>query len=172
MLPVIAVALIASIVLAASALILAYALGALWLPAAAILLLGAAWIVGQQLSWRGGAWPMMGLFVVVAAAGAWLELNPILLVVGLIAALSAWDLDGFARQLRRVDAVEQEQGLQRRHLRRLLLVDGLGLLLAVLALNLEIDLSFGVALILGLIALLGLSLGLRPAMGFFRREGG
>ncbi len=163
-----AAALITSIVLAASALILAYALGALWLPAAAILIFGLAWIVGQRLGWRWVAWLMVGSSVVAAAVGAWLDLSPVLLVVGLIAALSAWDLDGFARQLKRVDAVEQKQVLQRRHLRRLLLADGLGLLLAVLAVTVQVDLSFGLALILGLIALLGLS----RAIGFLRRESG
>jgi hypothetical protein len=163
-----AAALITSIVLAASALMLAYAFGALWLPAAAILISGLLWIVGQRLGWRWVALPMVGLFVVVAAVGAWLDLSPVLLLVGLIAALSAWHLDGFARQLQRVDAVERERALQRRHLRRLLLVDGLGLLLAVPALTLQINLNFGLALVLGLIAFLGLS----RAVGFLWREVG
>jgi len=162
-----ATALIASIIAAASALMLAYALGALLLPAAAILFLGVTWVMGQRLSWTWLARLMVGLFVVTAAVGAVLDLSTVLLLVGLIAALSAWHLDGFDRQLKRVDAVDQEQTLQRRHLRRLLLVDGLGLFLAVLALTVQIDLSFGLALVLGLIALLGLS----RAIGFLRREG-
>jgi hypothetical protein len=157
-----------SIVLAASALIAGYGLGALWLPAAAVLVMGVLWILGQRAGWSWFAWLMVVLFTGAAAIGTLLDLNRILLTVGLIASVSAWDLDAFARQLRRVDAVEKELALKRRHLRRLLVVDSLGLLIAVLALAVQIKLSFGLALVLGLVALVGLSRAIR----FFRRESG
>jgi hypothetical protein len=146
----------------------AYALGALWVLAAAIIVLGALWLLRHRLGWLWATWPVVLLLVAAAVAGTWLALNPILLLVGLTAALSAWNLDHFVRQLGEVDAVEQERTLKHLHLRRLLIVDGLGLLLAVLALTIRIRLSFGVALTLGLIALLGLSRAIR----FLRRERG
>ena len=161
-------ALTIGILLAASSLGLGYGLAALWVPLAAILVMGGLWILGQRAGWSWIAWPMVVLFAAAAALGTLLELNRVLLTVGLIAALSAWDLNGFAGQLRRVDAVEQEGTLKRRHLLRLLTVDGLGLLLALLALVVEIKLSFGLALVLGLAALLGLSRAIR----YFRRESG
>lgn len=162
----IANALTTSIILAASALAAAYGLGSLWLPAAALLILAALWILGLRAkrSWIG--WLMLVLFAGAAAFGALLGLNPVLLVFGLIAAVSAWDLGEFARELWRADAVEQEQTLKGRHLRRLLVVDGLALLCALLTLSIQIRLSFGLALVLGLVALLGLS----RAIGFLRRE--
>ncbi len=162
----ISVALTVSIILAASALIVAYGLGALWLPAAGVLALAALWILGRRQNWAWISWLMLTLFAIAAAAGTWLDLKPLPLVAGLIAALSAWGLDDFARQLRHVDAVEREQALKRRHLRRLLIVDGLGLLFAILALKVQIKLRFGLALVLGLVALVGLS----RAIGFLRRE--
>jgi hypothetical protein len=161
-------ALTISIVLAASALTVAYGLGGLWIPAAVVLVVGALWVLGERAGWSWISWPMVVLFAGAAAVGALLSLNHILLLIGLIAALSAWDLDHLARQLDRVDAVEHESAMKRRHLLRLLAVDGLGLLFAVVALLVEIRLSFGLALVLGLVALLGLSCALR----FFRRESG
>jgi hypothetical protein len=167
-LPMISSALAISIVLAASALIAAYGLGALWLPAAGILVLAGLWFVGQQANWPWMSWLMVALFAGAAAFGALLELSPLPLVIGLIAALSAWDLGEFDRQLQRADAVEGEHVLKRRHLRRLLVVDGLGLLCAMVALAVQVRLSFGLALVLGLIALVGLSRAIR----FLRRETG
>jgi hypothetical protein len=153
-------------IIAASTLIAAYGLGGLWLPGALILLLGALWILGQRADWRWLSWLMMILFAITAAVGILLDLTPVLLVVGLIAALSAWDLDEFAHQLRCVDVVEQEQALRRRHLRRLLAADGFGLLFAILALSIQVNLSFGLGVVLGLLALIGLS----RAIGFLRRQ--
>ncbi len=161
-------ALTISIILAASALAVACGLGGLWIPLAAVLVMGALWVLGERAGWRCIAWLMVVLFAGAAAVGALLYLNHILLLIGLIAALSAWDFDYLARQLDRVDAVEHASAMKRRHLLRLLVVNGLGVLFAVLALLVEVRLSFGLALVLGLIALLGLSRALR----FFRREAG
>lgn len=164
--PTIAKALTISIVLATSALAAAYGLGAVWLPMAALFILGAVWILGQRAHWGWIGWLMVVLFAGAAAFGTLLELRPVLLAVGLIGAVSAWDLGEFAREVWRADAVEQEETLTRRHLRRLLTVDGLGLLLVLVTMAIEIRLSFGVALLLGLVALLGLS----RTIGFLRRE--
>lgn len=161
-------ALTVSILAAASAMAAAYALGGRWLPALAVLLLGALWIAVERTGWSWAASLMLGLFSFAATAGAWQGLNPVLLVVGMVGALSAWDLDHFTRQLRSVDDVEEERSLSRRHLRRLLVVDALGLASAGVALTVRVRLSFGVALVLGLVAILGLS----QAIGFVRREGG
>jgi len=164
----ISTALIASIILASSAFIVAYGLGVLWLPTVAILVLGVAWILAPRAAWPWLPWVMMTLLVVIAAVGAWLALRPVPLVVGLVAAVSAWDLDLFVRQLRRVDRVERGDRLKRRHLRRLVAVDGVGLLMAILALTVEIQLTFALALGLGLAALVGLS----RLIVFLRQETG
>lgn len=100
-----------------------------------------------------------------AATGAWLGLDPYLLLLGLIAALSAWDLDAFSRQVQDTDAVKP--ALEGRHLRRLLVVDGIGLVSAGLALTVQVRLSFGLAMAVAIAALVGLS----RAIGFLRRDG-
>ena len=150
-------ALTVSIILASSTLTAGYGLGGYWLPAAGPLALGLLWMAGRRTRWVWIAWPLAGLLVLAAAVGALLGLNPLLLLIGLVAAISAWNLDGFARRMDSVDALEHEGVLKRRHLQRLLLVDGLGLLAGAVALIVRVRLTFGLAVVLGLAALIALS---------------
>jgi hypothetical protein len=158
--------LLASIVLGATALALGFGLAGDWLGVAVVVALGLLWLIGQ---WRGPAWTSsVGLvgFVLLAAAGLLLGLGPGWMLLGLVAALTAWDLDGFLRRLDSVEWVERRSEVERRHLLRLLLVDALGLALAALALGVRLDLSFGYLILLGLVAAWGLG----RAVGFLRRE--
>ena len=133
-----------------------------------ILIPGILWLFGQ---WRGRRWTApVGLVCTVAAAGIglWLDLSLGWMLLGAVAALCAWDLDHFAQRMRAAGRVEDAPALERRHLQRLLLVAGLGLLLAFLSLEIRIRLTFLVALVLGLLTILGLS----RAVAFLRRESG
>ncbi len=145
-----------------------YGLGSQWVWMPAIGILAVLWLFGY---WRGWEW-VASLAVVgytgMAAAGSLSGLGSGWMVGGLVAALCAWDLHRFVLCLRSVERVEAEGALERRHLQRLLAVAGLGLLLAAIALTVEIRLSFLFALLLGTLAVLGLS----RAVSFLRREGG
>jgi hypothetical protein len=159
-----------SIGLTTWALALGYARSGLWAWTSLIVALGGLWLLGQ---WRGWGWmASVGLvfFVVAAAAGLWLNLATGWMLLGVVAALATWDLDHFVQRLRSVGGdetpAEQWRELEQRHLRRLLIVDGLGLLLALVALEIKVKLSFGIAFSLGLLAVLGLS----RVIGFLRRE--
>lgn len=151
------IALILSIVAAAAGLSVALALGALWFPAALIVLLGGIWISAQgvRAGWIG--WAIMALFTAAAAIAAWLDLQQGLVMVGLTGTVSAWDLEHFKRKLEDADVVEGLTGLSRRHLIGVLLADAVGLAAGWAALRLQLQLSFGVAILLGLMALVGLS---------------
>lgn len=150
-------ALIASRILMACSLAAAYGLAELWVPAAAALLMSVPLILGRRRSPIRLAWVTAGMYVAGAAVGAWLDLNAWLLLISVIANLSAWDLYSFARQLETVDVVEQAGVLSQRHLRRLLIVDGLGFLSAGLALTVQLRVGFGLALILAVVALVAVS---------------
>jgi hypothetical protein len=158
--------------LAAVALGLGYGLAGRWagIPAVAALLL--LWLVGRQ-RWRWTATMGLVSFSGAAAAGVLLGLDAAWMVTGLVAALCTWDLDHFARRLQGVDwadgngertALRRE--LERSHLGWLLAVAGLGLLLAALALRVRVRLAFLTAVLLGLLAVLGLS----RAIAFLRGE--
>lgn len=135
----------------------AYGLAELWGPAAAVLLMSMPLILGGRRGSIRLVWVIAGTYVAGAAVGAWLGLNPWPLLISIIANLSAWDLHSFARQLKNVDVVEQARVLSQGHLRRLLIVDGLGLATAGLALTLQLRLGFGLALVLAVVALVAVS---------------
>jgi hypothetical protein len=157
-----------STILATLGLALGYAAGQLWAGAALIVVLGVFWLLGR----RGGrGWvASMGMtcFVGAAALGIWWQLPASAMLAGAVAALAAWDLDDFVQRMQGTDHVVDEDGMARSHLRRLLIVGGVGLLLGGVALGIQIELSFGWALLLGASAILGLS----RARGFARRADG
>jgi len=152
--------------LAAIILAVAYAVGGVWKVSPILLAMGALWWVGQKRHWNLFAPVALVGFVVAAAVGLWMSLPAGWMLAGVVAALSAWDLDYFARRLGSVERVEMRPALERLHLRRLVSVDGLGLLLAGMALVVQYKLSFDVVLVLGLVAVLGLS----QMVSYLRRE--
>jgi hypothetical protein len=157
-----------SIILATLSLGLGYAMGRLWAGAALSVALGVLWLLGRR---RGRGWAAsvgMTCFVGTAALGIWWQLSAPAMLVGSVAALAAWDLDHFTERMRSTDHVVGQDGMVRSHLRRLLIVSGIGLLLGGVALGVQIELSFGWALLLGASAILGLS----RARGFARRADG
>jgi hypothetical protein len=155
----------ASIVLAAGTLALGYGLAGILPGALAAVILGGLWLVGQ---WRRFTWAASLGFVIstsLAATGLFLGVVAGWMLVALVAALSAWDLDAFACRLNRAARVEGQANLERQHLLRLLVVVGLGLALAAVALGFRFRFHFGLALLLGMLVILGLS----KAIGLLRR---
>jgi hypothetical protein len=152
--------------LTAIALAMGYAVGGAWTFSPILLATGVLWWIGQKRHWNGLASVAWVGFVVAAAMGLWVGLPAGWMLVGVVAALSAWDLDHFARRLRGVERVEMQPALEWLHLWRLVSVDSLGLLLAGVALVIRYKFSFGMALFLGLVAVLGLS----QMVSYLRRE--
>ena len=129
---------------------------------------------GLSLIWLAGIWrdwdwsPFIGFITLtgVAALGAGLGVMPMGMLVALIATLVAWDLHRFLLRLANADFVIDKASLQRIHLRRLVIVAGVGVVLGILALNLEFNLKLGWLILMGLIVALGLSW----VVGFVRRS--
>jgi uncharacterized membrane protein len=146
-----------SLGLAAGGLALGYALAGHWIWAALAIAVGLSWLLGQ---WRGWGWvASAGLlaWAALAAIGFWVDLGAGWMLCGMVAALTAWDLDHLVRRIGGLAGDERVRDLQRRHLRRLLLVDGVALSIMAIALGIDVKFSFAVALLLGLLAVLGLS---------------
>jgi energy-coupling factor transporter transmembrane protein EcfT len=157
-----------STILNSVSLALGYGLVGLWAGAVFVMVLGFLWLIGQRRGWNWMASVMLMLFVGAASIGIWLDAPDGWMLLGAVAALSAWDLDHFTKRLSGVgqNRVEETRDLERCHLERLLVVDGLSLLFGAVALGIEVDLGFGTALLLGLLAILGLS----RVIGILRRE--
>jgi hypothetical protein len=147
----------ASIGLAAVCLAVGYAQQAVWSGALAIAVGGCLWLVALWRRWRWADAVGLSLSTGAAAAGLWLGAGATWMLAGLIAALSAWDLDEMVRSLRSVERIDGEKALERQHLLSLLVVDVLGFGLAFLALNVRIRFSFGVIVVLVLLLILALS---------------
>jgi hypothetical protein len=75
------------------------------------------------------------------------------LVIGVAAALAAWDLDGFAAYLARFGPNPEQTPLLKKHLGRLLVVLGGGVILGEAALVLRVTLSLGWVATLGILAM-------------------
>jgi hypothetical protein len=156
----------AAIGFAAGILALGYGLSGIVYGALLALGLGVLWLVGH---WRRVSWAAsLGLVLVAgtAAAGILQDVGAGWMLVAVIAALSAWDLDAFVGRLKRTARVEGQEGLERQHLLRLLIVNLLGLVLASVALGLRFRIGFGLVLLLAMLAVLGLS----RAIGLLRQE--
>jgi hypothetical protein len=147
---------VGSIVLATLVLALGCAMGAFWGGAVIVMLLGALWLLGWRRGWTWTNTLALVGNVIMAALGVWLRIAPLVLLLGVVAALAAWDLFSFAARLRRTPQVIGEASLVRAHLRRLGMVLGAGLLLGALSLTVRFGLSFGWALGLALLVGLGL----------------
>jgi hypothetical protein len=159
--------LLALVGLATGALVLGCRAGDLgaWIPAVAVV--GGLWLlgVGRGWSWASGAGFVAYALVAAAALVQGGEVGWILPGLGM--ALACWDLDGLSQRMQDVERVEGRSNVVRGHLARLFAVEVVGMLLAAAALGVSLRPSFGVVLLLGLAAAVGLS----RAIGVLSHEG-
>ncbi|MGE5222419.1 MAG: hypothetical protein ACM3PY_08280 [Omnitrophica WOR_2 bacterium] len=127
---------------------------------------GVVWIVRQQLRWHFGSSLIFSLLTGLAVYAIWVGVYPIWALVSLIAGLTAWDLEHFMDRQRQAQRVDENEQLARQHLRRLAFLDGLSLILAGAVLLVHVHFSLGLALFLGLAAVLGIS----QLVRFLRQE--
>jgi hypothetical protein len=154
------------VALAAMGLALGYGVDGIWAAAPICLGLGACWLIGEHLDWR---WTnALGLICFLGAAivGIWSGITVPLLLFSTTAALVAWDLLRFAQRLRTAVQVEGGDVLMRAHVQRLLVIAAVGLLLGGISQGVQLELSFSGALLLGGLAILGLS----RAVGFIQHK--
>ncbi len=121
-------------------------------------LVGIAWAAARprKLTWA----PELGFvgFVGFAALGIRLNANTLLLLLGVTAAVAAWDLNAFERRIDRPSvAWDSVRGLERSHSMRLLAALAIGAAGGWIARSLQIPFLFWPTILLGLIAVLGLS---------------
>ena len=146
-----------SILLATGTLVLGYALSGLWLGIVLIIILGILWLFAIK---QNRDWPASGFlvcFVGVAVGGIHMNVGTGWMLLGVITSLSAWDLHHFFLRLALVQESEVMERLERAHLHRLLIMNGLGLVLTGTALTVKIEIGFGIVLLLTAVAIVCLS---------------
>lgn len=115
------------------------------------------WAAGE---WRGRGMLASGAFIIsvgLAATGVLLDRSTVWMVIAVVAGLSAWGLGHFTRQVEHATRIEDREGLVRRYIVRLLVLDGGSLALAAIALRVRIHLAFVPALLLGAALVFSLS---------------
>lgn len=145
------------ILIAVAALALSYAQGGWPHWSMAVVLGGAMWYTAHQRGAQGFETILFFGFAIAAAAGFWVGLSPYALLVALVASLGAWDLDHFSQRLRLVERVVLDTGLGNNHLRRLFLIESLGLMTGLVGLTSNFQLTFWTQLLLLVLAVFGLS---------------
>ena len=145
------------IIFAALGLGLAFTLGGQEAIAPGVVILGIIWLVALQRDWNVVQTIATVIFAVGTAYATWKGSLPGLMLLVIVAQLSAWDLLSMQARFKRVKPEAVEPGLERKHLIRLAEVDGIGLLLGSLGLLFKINLSIGLEILLSLLAVFALS---------------
>lgn len=144
---------LAALALAAGVPGLGAALQGMWPVTLLLIGAGVLWLGAQQRRWLAGwSW---GLVIVGLVIATWSGAGMGWMLVGMAGALASWDLDAFMARLAQYSAIDNERRLIRIHLRRLVLVSGIGLLLGAAGLFLRVELGFGLALIMAALAVVG-----------------
>jgi hypothetical protein len=123
-----------------------------------ILAFGAAWLFAVWRGWRWFAYVGLVFNFLVAALGLWfLNFSPGWMFAGAIGGLLAWDLTDFRYRLRFSGSDEERRVVEVRHLRRISVLAMLGMGLASLAMIVKLQFNFEWALLLGIVAALGIT---------------
>jgi len=154
-------------VLAALILSVAFASQSLWVWSILSVVFGLLCLASQGYGW---GWPAsigLAYFIIASAGGVLVGIPAGWLLICVTAALLAWDLDYFIRRTRQADKIIDPSRLERKHLNRLMLIAGLGLIVGGLALTVRIEIKFGWTLFWGIVSVFALT----RLIDAFSREG-
>jgi hypothetical protein len=120
------------------------------------------------LIWRWGWLRTLGfgLLLLIALFGLWRGVQPIWPLLSITAGLLTYDLDHTRRRWAAINHQPKRTEMSYRYLQRLFLVGLLGVSVGAAAMSLTIRLTFIPSLLLGLLAVVGLS----QAVAFLRQE--
>ncbi len=119
--------------------------------------LGGMWAAGVILQRRWTRVVALPGMIFVAAGAPFVQVAPFVALAGLVATLVAWNLDDLEQRLTQVACVIDERGVRRIRTVWLLVVAGASLGIGGVALAVRFEIGITGALILGALAILGLS---------------
>jgi len=155
-----------AIITAALSLAVGFVLAGIYWGLPVILMIAALWLTGERRGWHWAGNVGLLLFIILTIMGLMLKIFAFSGMVTAGAALIGWEISHFNQYLAGVNKVINEPAIERKHQQRILTVAGAGLITAAIAATIQVNFGFGMALLLGLVAIAGLSL----AIGFLRRE--
>lgn len=163
-----ALALLISIAVGAGSLAWGYAQVGLPQFARWIILFGAVWLLAVWRRWRWFSYAGLVFNFMVAALGLWfLNFPPGWMFAGAICGLLAWDLTDFRYRQRFAASDAERRTVETRHLLRVSFLALLGFGLASLAMAVKLQFNFEWAILLTVVAVLGLM----QMISWFRKRG-
>ena len=146
-----------SIALAAIAMVAGFFTVQAWIGVIPALLNPGLWIIARERRQTWSADAGFSAYVVLAMVAAWMNVHPVWLLISIAAGLAAWDIDRYQQRRSQIGSLLTGQDPSRAHIRRLLLVECVGLLLSALALVAKIQLGFWIAIPLAALMFLGIN---------------
>jgi hypothetical protein len=153
---------------AAASLAAAYLWAGQWFVLPALAVLGIGWILIRRNSTAGASRWLLASVTALAAIAAVMDLSMILIVMGTVAALAAWDLVDFHSALQISARATDRIRLTHLHMKWLPVAVGSGMLLALLASIASFELPFAAAAALAVILVISLTRAARQLMGATR----
>jgi hypothetical protein len=95
-----------------------------------MIIFGIFWLVAQWQKWRWVSSVWVVCAVLIAIVSLWFNVTFGWMFSGALFALFAWDLTEFRQKIKLLPPREDARGMTRRHLLRIALLAGMGLLLA------------------------------------------
>ena len=112
-------------------------------------------VSGRNLHGRANAFGALFVFGCAACYFGW-GLDPGLALIAILLGLSAWDLDHFIERMTSIAGFEGAFGIEMEHLKRMVFVNGVGLIVGGLALTVTLRLTFGWAVLMSVFVVFGL----------------
>ncbi|MFC1533290.1 hypothetical protein ACFL7M_08010 [Thermodesulfobacteriota bacterium] len=122
-----------------------------------IIACGLFWLFGLKAGWDWAGTTGLIFFMAAITRGIFLDLPSGWLLLSVVSALLAWDLHQFINRLEKAGRIEKRSEIERRHLKRIMIIAGLSLILGTVALLVELELGFGWMLFWGVLLVLSLS---------------
>jgi hypothetical protein len=149
--------LIGNLILTAIFTSFAYWEQSIWIGMAFVIVLAILWGLSLQLDYRYLPGVFFLVFSVICLVGTFLGLRSILLFLGITSALNTWDLDRFYKRWKDDLRRQANINIEGKHLIRLILVDVVSICVAIAGLSIKTRLSFGLMLLVVVIALISLA---------------
>jgi len=98
-------------------------------------------------------------YILGSGVGIWLGSQVVCLIIGILSMITTWDLQLFIWRMESANLVVNQNIILRKHLFRLLVFAVISVSLIWITQNIHIRFSFGVAVLLSMLVILGLSIG-------------
>ncbi|HEY3290460.1 MAG TPA: hypothetical protein VGK87_10060 [Anaerolineae bacterium] len=142
-----------------------YGLIGSWVGGAFAIGFGGVWLLTHLSGYHPAVAVLMWLCLTgIAAIGIVLGLSSALMLIAVVAALCAWDIAHYEQQFDAVSRIDNSDALDRAHYMRLALTALISLALGAVALLIRVNLSFALALVIALMAVILLGQLVRVAL--------